>query len=480
MTETPPEVIAGTCPCVSAVVCSHHASGKACAPTWGSTVGALSAVTLFAAWQGVIGADCHWLVALGDHILRVGQVPDGVPFAAAPTQGWPNLLVLAEVTFAGINRLGPSGLVIAQLLASMGSLLLIALGARRIGAGDRGAALVLLLVSLGSLPALVVVRLQLLSLVPFAALLLLLRSEQSRSSWRVWLLVPLFGVWGNMHGAVLVGFAVAGAHLAFSRLPRDPLRALAVGLLSFLALWANPAAGETWRYYLGIFGNEAARRGSELWAPPSFDSAFDILLLASAALLVGGWMLRRRPAWEYVAVAGLVAGTAITARNGLWLLLMCAAPAAANVLPHRVRNVARTWRQRVLVPAVVLTAVLGAAVCVAVDRGTEAQPVSAEVSAAVLLEAAGGSVLAPEPAVESFAAAGATVWVANPIDAFEQRDQASYLDFLGGGPLASEAIDAADLIVVDRNSILGGVVAKEPGLRMVREVAGWRLYRHAQ
>ena len=48
--------------------------------------------------------------------------------------------------------------------------------------------------------------------------LLVLRSQQRRPSRGIWLVVPLTAIWGNLHGAVLVGVAVIGCYLLFSRL----------------------------------------------------------------------------------------------------------------------------------------------------------------------------------------------------------------------------------------------------------------------
>jgi type II secretory pathway predicted ATPase ExeA len=62
--------------------------------------------------------------------------------------------------------------------------------------------------------------------------------------------------------------------------------------------------------------------------------------------------------------------------------------------------------------------------------------------------AAGRTVLAPEPLVESLAAAGARVWITDPLDAFTAQDQDAYLDFLlGNAAGARRALDAADLVV---------------------------------
>ena len=62
----------------------------------------------------------------------------------------------------------------------------------------------------------VAIRGQLFSLPLFAACALLLRAETREPSRRIWLLVPLLALWGNLHGAVLTGAAVAGAYLSSS------------------------------------------------------------------------------------------------------------------------------------------------------------------------------------------------------------------------------------------------------------------------
>ena len=39
------------------------------------------------AYFATVGADCLWLVALGDRIREQGHVPDGIPFAAGALVG---------------------------------------------------------------------------------------------------------------------------------------------------------------------------------------------------------------------------------------------------------------------------------------------------------------------------------------------------------------------------------------------------------
>src|SRR5947199_4465017 len=284
---------------------------------------ALSAVA------GTIGADARWLPTLGRIILDRGKLPDGVPYASAPSTGWHNVPVLAELILRGLTSVaGSRGFLVAQVIAVASALALLAWDLRRAGADDFGGALVLLVIVVGALPALLVIRSQLFSLLFFPALVALLRIEMREPSARIWLLLPLLALWSNLHGAVLVGLAVTASYLVLDRGRRQPLVAAAVLSGSALAVCATPALAQTPDYYLGVLHNEAARRGVQLWAPLSLTSGFDLLLLGAGVTLLA-LALRARPAlWETVALAALAILTIRTARSGIWLLFFAAAPAA--------------------------------------------------------------------------------------------------------------------------------------------------------
>jgi hypothetical protein len=420
-------------------------------PFW--TVIAGSAVLVLIAAAVVIGADTMWLVALGNLVARAGGVPVGVPFAAADSSHWVNLPVLGELLFASLNQLGPLGLPAAQLLIDAALIALIVLAARALQAHDGATAGAVLIVTLGALPALGVVRAQLLSLLPFAMLVLLLRAQHARPTARVWLVVPLVAVWGNLHGAVLVGVAVTGAYLLLSRLRHDPVVSAGVLAASIGALWLNPAGLRTTSYYSDVLTNEAARRGTGLWAPLGSGGAFDVLLIAAGLVLITLTVLSRRPAWEYVVLAGLTVGTITAARHGVWLLLFCAPAAAAGLSrrPRRARGRDDTRARQLVSMGFAVALVLGAGVLL----GSRRAALRANENDAVVIRqiAAGRVVLAPEPLVETLAAAGVRVWLSNPIDAFSRADQAAYLDFLdGGGPAANRALSAAEVVVVNPGS----------------------------
>ncbi len=402
---------------------------------------AVAGAVSVAAAIGAIGADTRWLAALGGEIVSSGGVPDGVPFASAPSQGWDNVLVLAELAFHALDVLGDRGFLLAQLTAVTVGFAILAVDARRAGATEAATAVVLLVVVVGALTSIAVVRLQLFSLALFPVLLLLLRGETRGPSRRIWLLVPLIAVWGNLHGAVLVGLAVATAYLAFERARIQPVTALGVWVASVLALFATPALGRTYDYYRGVLENEAARRGVGLWEPVDPGSPLGLLLIAAAAALVLLALRARPKLWEIVALAGLAFLTVRTARSGVWLLFTAAAP-AARALP-----IARTPRPALAVAGAAAT---GALILVGIVRGPVPTVASPETLSRALSEARGTPVLAEPALAEQVAAGGGRIWVGNPLDAFSRSDQKLYLDWVDGARSGDAALTRAPRIVIVR------------------------------
>ena len=404
--------------------------------------GALLALTV------AVGADTMWLVALGNDIIRRGLLPVGVPFAIAGTSHWVNVPVLGELVFAGLDALGPWGLISAQVVAATLSLSLIALGAARLDARPTPTALTILVVLLGALPALGVVRAQMMSLPLFALLILILRCEHSKPSRRIWWVVPLVAVWGNLHGAVLVGIAVAGCYLLFSRALRSPKTVLAVIGAMVAALWATPGGLRTHEYYFSVMTNAAARQGEGLWAPLTVNSAFDILLILGAALLLVASLRHRLSLWEYVAIAGLLVMTIQAARHGVWLLLFLAPRSAQSMT----QTCPEPGRRLLLRPRVTYALTLIPLITVAGLGLTQRTEVVIQNTATTKRIAAligpGRSTLAPSPLAESLAAAGVTIWAGNPIDAFPTPVQEAYLDFLRNQQLPGAALPPPDTIVL--------------------------------
>lgn len=429
-------------------------------------------VLAFLAMFTRVGADCYWLVALGDHIRATGAIPDGIPFAAAPTADWPNVVVLAALALSGLHSISDNALPVAQLVVDAITLALVAVGARRAGASDRATAGVIFAVAAGSLASLAIVRLQIFSFIPFVLLLLLLRSQARLPTWQIWLVPPLVALWSNLHGAVLLGVCVAGAYLLFSRMRVRPLETVGVGVATLAALLVTPAGIRTIDYYVGVLRNEAAQRGEGLWARPDLGHPFDVLMLLAAGVLVLAACRRRLPVWEYVVLAGLAVATVLAARNGTWLLMAAAPPAAVGLTRRSGEPRPAGQGPGLLAPLVTtaLASILAVAIVVPRDDVLAADP---ELVSEVAELAGDRVVMAPEPLSESLAVAGVTLWAVNPIDAFAPADQEAFLDFLEGDPGMRRAVEGSDVVVVERDSDAAAAMVDHPDFTRRDLGDGW-------
>ena len=394
----------------------------------------------------LLGSDLLWVVALGDTVRADGAVPDGVPFATAPQAGWHNPIVLAELLLSVVAGLGPLALAALQLVVVAATLLVLLADGRRLGGGEARGALVVSLVVVGSSAAFAVTRLPSLSLVPFVLAVALMRRQHDRPGRGVWWLVPVYLLWGNLHGAVLVGLAVLGVFLVLSPGAGPLVRRVGVGVGCGLALLLTSAGIATPAYYVSALGNEAASRGTDLWARVDLGHPLDVAMLGALAVLALLAARGRPPLWEWVAAAGLAVGTASAARNGVWLVLFLAAAAMRPRVARADDDVAPARHRRVpVLAATAVVAVLASGVVLA-GRGAAAGAPGAEAVPLVREVAAGRPVLAVEPLAETLARDGVAVWAANPIDAFPRSVQADFLDFLHDGVVPASA--DVDVVVV--------------------------------
>ncbi len=411
----------------------------------------------FVAMLGAVGADARWLAALGGLIVEAGGIPDGVPFAAAPSAGWPNVPALAELILHALDAaFGDRGFVLAQVAAAGLAVTILCADIRKAFSGGRVP--VLAIVVVGSFSALVAARVQLFSLVLFPLLLALLRAEARRPSRRVWLLVPLVALWSNLHGAALLGVAVAGAYLLLARARREPLVALGVLGGSVLALGCTPALLRTFDYYRGVFENEAARQGLGLWGRLDVRDPLDVILLVSAIALLVLAVKSRPPLWEAVALGGVTLMTIDSDRSGVWLLFLAALPACKGLGLPRARTVPRV----AVVP-------LAAVVALGLIRGPLPLQADSPLIADALARAGQTPILAEAVPAEQLAVAGGKVWVTNPLDAFDRADQRLYLDWLEGRPAGDAALaHAPRVVVVTLGSDAQRRMATQPSFREVR------------
>ncbi len=444
-------------------------------------LGALGVVVCGIAWLGVVGSDALWLSALGDAIREGRTVPRGIPFAAADSQQWVNTTVLGQLLFSFITEMGSVGVALAQLVAAAVALGILAAGSLSQGASSTHTALAILVVAAGAAAPLLVARAQLLSLVPFALLLALVRRQQVQPDRHIWWAVPLLVLWGNLHGAVLVGVAVLGCYIAFSRLRSTPLTAVGVGASALVATCLNPGLTRAPEYYLGVLGGEATSDPSGMWGRLNLSNPFDLLLVVAMVALALVTLRRRQPLWEYVALVGLVVATGSAARNGIWLLLLVLTPAALGA--SNTRAVAGPHESagrvsRLIAPTALAVTVLALAASLVATRIPDFQ---ADDRAAADLAAAtrGEVVLVAEPLAESIAAAKGLVWVSNPLDAFAAAHQDAYLGFMSGDATrASESLRRADVVVATPGSAQARL-ASDAGFQLSERVGEYVLLRRS-
>lgn len=425
----------------------------------------IAAVLAVAAVLARVGADARWLAALGHVIVERHAIPGGIPFAGAPTSHWPNALVLAELCFYGLEHLfGDRGLMVAQLIATGGALAVLARDARSSGADVTGTSRALLLVSLGALPSLAIARVQMFSLLLFPVLLVLLRAEFRRPSWRLWLVVPLLALWSNLHGAALLGLLVVIVYLVLGRARLEPLCAAAVGLASLVALCLTPAGIGTISYYHGLLTNVAVQRGEGLWGPLSLTAPADIVTVLCAVVLgVYAWRARP-PLWEAVMIGVLAVLTVKASRDGVWLLFAIVVPAAKPLGVPAAADRARRWQGLAPIAAAASLLVLGFAVV----RGPVAEGVSPALLARAVALAHGSPVLAADGIDEQVALAGGRIWVGNPIDAFSAREQSAYLDWLLGKADGRSALAApVRIVLVPRGAPAQALMEHTPGFALL-------------
>ncbi|MEP6813546.1 MAG: hypothetical protein ABI990_11200 [Actinomycetota bacterium] len=394
-----------------------------------------------------IGSDARWLAAIGAIIARARAIPHAVAYAAVPSDGWHDAPALGQLAFHGLESLfGDKGLVLAQIAAVMVAVAVLALDLRRADARDGAAAGVLLAVVAAAPATFFVVRAELFSLALFPVLVLLLRSESRFASKRIWLVVPLVALWANLHGGVLIGLGVLGAYLTFRRARSAPLESACVLAASFLALLATPALLGGVAYYADVLRSGAVSQRYGLWGPLSLHKPLDLLFVVIAVPLVVAAVRRRPAAWELVLLVALAVMSVEARRNGIWLLLFAATPAARSFGAWRAPLVSR--RLAIACCAAPLL-IAGVGLSRPVAPGGAGAPLLQRALAA----ANGSPILADPLDAEQVALHGGRILIGNPIEAFPREHQRLYVDWLRGLPAGDVILRAPiRIVIVERGS----------------------------
>jgi len=297
-------------------------------------------------WQALLGdGDTGWHIRTGEYILAHG-VPARDPFSFSRAgQPWYAWEWLSDVIFARIHGwFGLPGLaVLGAVLVCLSAALLFAWLLRR-GAG----AWVALPVTLAATSAASVhnlARPHLFSLVLLVAGLWLLDEDRRVCTPWLWTLVPVTGLWANLHGGFAAWLGILVFLAAVSAAERNGAASRRYGLLAGLSATAtliNPYRWQLHRHILEYLGSRWIADHVLEFQSPQIRSenmlVFALLLLAGMAVAA---KVCRRSQWFEPGLVAIFGYAALRSARYVPLFAMVSAPLLASYA-------ARTWEESAL------------------------------------------------------------------------------------------------------------------------------------
>ncbi len=307
----------------------------------GLFIGVLCGLLVFImAARTPLDTDLWWHLRAGEETLRLGQplLSDTLSYTRAGAD-WINHSWLSEVGMALLFRgagFWGLGVAVAGLAAfSLGWVY------RQMSGPPLWRAF---LVVLGAMVVAPVwsARPQILSLVCLVAVnQIVLNSERGRG--RLFWLVPLFGLWSNLHGGYVLGLMLLGCELAgglFERLIRQPgapegRKLLVLGgwtLAAAVAVLVNPNGLDMWRIPFQTVGVRALQQAIPEWAAADFHQAAQMPFLLMLVGLLGALSLAgQRPRAGELLKVMFFAALGLSARRNFGPFALLALPLFSRV-----------------------------------------------------------------------------------------------------------------------------------------------------
>jgi hypothetical protein len=265
---------------------------------------------------GQLNADGWLALVSGRWIARHGIPHHDTLTVWGHGQAWVDQQWLAQLGFYGLYVVGGLALVVVAHAALTGGAYLAAIAAgRRLGGSPRAVLFTLpacfWLLIFGSWQA----RTQSFAYLPFVALLYLLAADSRRPSPRVYLVLPLLALWGNLHGSVVLG---AGLVVVRGITRRSALLVLAPPL----ALLASPYGLDLVDYYRRTLLNPAFGAMVNEWQAPTIGgTTAPFFALVVAAAWLAGRHRRVLTGFEQLALLATAAAGLTAQRNIVWFAL---------------------------------------------------------------------------------------------------------------------------------------------------------------
>ena len=273
-----------------------------------------------------------WLaLAAGREVWNGGIPHHDLLTAMSHGDRWIDQQWLGQLLTFGLDRIGGPGVLAAVAVAlTAGSFGALTIAARRLGAHGRA---LLLLMPLTAYPFFAQswqLRTQSFAYPLFAAVVLLLIQDSRRPSRRVYLVLPLLLVWGNVHGSAILGAALISLRGILSAWEargsveaRRWVRPVVLTLVAPALLLVTPYGVDIASYYRGTLLNPAFTELATEWQPVTSDPALAVPLFLLAALAL--WTFLRHAGastlWERAALILLLVAGAMAVRNVVWVAL---------------------------------------------------------------------------------------------------------------------------------------------------------------
>jgi hypothetical protein len=263
-------------------------------------------------WAGLLAdGDAGWHIRVGEMILDSGNVPHTDPFSfSKPGQPWFAWEWLSDVGMALLHRAGGLKALVwfaAVLIATFAGVLLRYMmwkGSNPI------IALALTLIAVGACSIHFLARPHLTTLVFIPVTAWMLDADRLRQSSRIWLLVPLFVLWTNLHGGFLAGILLVGAAAAGTVIEQKSLTAgKRYGLLTLACVAAtvvNPYGIGLHQHVVSYLQSDWIRNTIQEFQSPAFrgESAMQFELLLILGIVSAAYLLAKGKIVETLWIVG--------------------------------------------------------------------------------------------------------------------------------------------------------------------------------
>jgi len=303
-------------------------------------------VVFFACLAPIAVTDFWWQAKTGELIVRTGSVPSRDPFSwTSAGQPWLVHEWLTEVFFYFAFTYLPNGVLVFYKsgLAVLACALVMARAWLRCGslplAIAAAVAAGLVLRNYADL------RPQMVTFVLLAGLLLALDEYRAGRMRRLpFVIPPLFILWANLHGGVVVGLILISIWIVgetagqwfFARRWEGLARLAAAVGLSFLAVALNPNGFHVYAYPFQVLGHPEVMDYITEWWSPNFHHesmrAFEGMLLCTFAALALAAPRANEARFGEVLVLGAMAHAALLSQRNTAPFALCAAPVLASAL----------------------------------------------------------------------------------------------------------------------------------------------------